>query len=355
MLDNSQTKIIQSQKSHIIVNAGPGTGKTNTLIAMAQAQTNQNIALITFTNRAADEMRERLTFSPHHIGTIHSFAKKELYKLAREKRFRVRIMKESTVRKIIQKIFEENDFGVFASSHVLNEAFLAISGQEFNFTTVKRKLFTRVEEEYKKYKRQNRLYDYTDTPEYLLQKLIDYDMRLNYDWILVDEAQDLDSIQYDLIQRVSNNVFAIGDPKQSIYLFRGATPEIFNRFVADGYELFTLENNYRSKKELLDYANVDLHAVRGSGGQILTTGEIFRYGPMVLCRTNKEVERILPYYPNVMTIHAAKGAEFNNVCVVDFDVLTEEDTNIMFVALTRAKDRIAKIKLHEVLNWLWNN
>ena len=98
-----------------------------------------------------------------------------------------------------------------------------------------------------------------------------------------------------------------------------------------------------------------MNCIRGTGGKVFTTPEIFNFGPQVLCRTNKEVELIKRYYPSAMTIHAAKGLEFNNVCVIDFPTETEEEQNIMFVALTRAKDRIAVLKFSEVLNYLFEN
>ena len=59
-----------------------------------------------------------------------------------------------------------------------------------------------------------------------------------------------------------------------------------------------------------------------------------------------KVDQIKRYYPNAMTVHAAKGLEFDNVCVVDFNADDEESANVMFVALTRAKIEL------ELLNFL---
>ena len=81
---------------------------------------------------------------------------------------------------------------------------------------------------------------------------------------------------------------------------------------------------------------------------------IFKYGPQILCRTNREADEIRRYYPSVMTVHAAKGLEFNNVCVIDFPVETEEEQNIMFVALTRARDRVAVLKYQNVIRFLFD-
>ena len=351
LLNQEQKKVLKSTSNRIIVNASAGTGKTLTLIGLANENAFVKTALITFTNKAADEMKARLTHRPFYVGTIHGFAMKELYNLAAKLGFRVRILKEPSIRKIIAKIYEENDFGVYVSNHLLSETYAFIADPSLEFDRRKMKLFNEVRKLYYKYKEQNQLYDPTDTPAYLLKKLRDYNLTLDYELVLVDEAQDLDPIQYELVQLLGRRIVAIGDPKQSIYMFRGATPDIFARFAADGYEEHTLKLNYRSKQEIIDNAGIELECIKGYGGSVLGK-EIFNFGPMVLCRTNEEVDRVKRFYPSTMTVHAAKGLEFNNVCVVDFAVETEEDKNIMFVALTRAKDRIAVLKINEVLNTL---
>lgn len=330
------------------------THNTTTIISAAEvAPFNSNI-LITFTNKAADEMKKRLTYNPEFIGTIHRFSRQELYRLARLYNFRVRILKESSIKKIIKTIFEENDFGIYVSNILLSEAFRVITNDDIEFDARKMKIFREVKKLYQKYKEQNQLFDLTDTPKYLLKKLNDLNLTLNYDLVLIDEAQDLDEIQYNLIQKLGKRIIAIGDPKQSIYLFRGATPQIFDRFAAEGYESHTLDINYRSKQEIIDNVGVNLICDRGYGGEVLNDTRILDYGPMILCRTNKEVDEIKKLYPSVMTVHAAKGLEFNNVCISDFKIQSEEDENIMFVALTRARDRVGVIKYSDILKWVYN-
>lgn len=355
MLNTQQEAAIRSNASRVIINAGPGTGKTHTIIAAAEENRFGSTILITFTNRAAKEMQERISYKPEHLGTIHSFAYRELMRLAKKLHFRVRILKETSIRKIIKLIFEENDFGVYVSSVLQNEAYLYLMNESTDFDPRKLKMFIEIKKLYNKYKEQNQLFDITDTPKYLLQKLRHYQINLGYNLILVDEAQDLDETQYELIQLLGNRVVAIGDPRQSIYMFRGATPAIFQRFIQDGYELHNLTQNYRSKQEIIDFVGLDLECLRGSGGSIINSTAIFFYAPQILCRTNREVEQLQMYYPHVMTIHAAKGLEFNNVCVVDFNAETEEEQNIRFVALTRAKDRLGVLKFQEVISYLIDN
>lgn len=355
MLNLQQKKAIESAANRIIIDASAGTGKTSTILAAAAQNRFGKTALITFTNRAADEMAARLDYKPFFVGTIHKFARIELLKLAQKYNFRVRLLKEASIRKIIKLIFDENDFGIYVSNVILGEAFQAIVSDEVEFDARKAKIYYEVKQLYQKYKEQNQLFDLTDTPKYLLSKLQHYNITLDYDLVLVDEAQDLDETQYELIQLLGRRTIVIGDPKQSIYMFRGATREIFQRFIDNGYEHHTLSINYRSKQEIIDNAGISLQCERGFGGQVYKDTEILRYGPQILCRTNREVDEIKKVYPSVMTIHAAKGLEFNNVCVVDFTLESEEDENIMFVALTRAKDRIAVLKYAEVLAYLFDN
>lgn len=354
MLNSKQLLAISSAANRIIINASAGTGKTSTIIAAAEENKFGSTILITFTNKAADEMSSRLSYQPYFVGTIHKFARQELLRLAQIHNFRVRLLKETSIRKIIKLLFEENDFGLYVSSVTLNEAYQVIVNDEVELNPRKMKIYYEVKRLYNQYKEQNQLYDLTDTPKYLLKKLQDHDLYLNHDLVLVDEAQDLDIIQYELIQRLGRRIIAIGDPKQSIYVFRGATREIFNKFLENGYEFYGLDINYRSKQEIITNAGIELLCERGLGGQILNDTRIFSYAPMVLCRTNHEVDEIKKYYPRVMTIHSAKGLEFDNVCVIEFDLEDEEDNSVMFVALTRARDRIGVIKFHDALNFLYN-
>lgn len=354
MLNLQQKTAIESAANRIIIDASAGTGKTSTIIAAAEANKGNSTILITFTNKAADEMKARLSYTPTHVGTIHSFAYRELLKLAKKYNFRIRLLKESSIRKIIKLIFDENDFGIYVSNVILGEAFNAIINDATEFDARKTRLFYEVKKLYQKYKEQNQLFDMTDTPRYLLNKLRNHNLTLDYNLVLVDEAQDLDETQYELIQLLGRRTIVIGDPRQSIYMFRGATHEIFNRFIVDGYELHGLNVNYRSKQEIIDNAGVELQCERGTGGEVLNDTRILQYGPTILCRTNHEVEMISKWYSSVMTVHAAKGLEFNNVCIIDFNTDDEESINIMFVALTRAKDRIGVIKFSDALNYLSN-
>ena len=365
--NTEQLTVIKSQEPYILVNSGPGTGKTTVLVGAATEYMNNNpdkkVTMITFTNKAADEMAHRIGILPQvdFVGTIHGFAKRYLYELAAKAGFRVRILQDEQVKQIIYQVvcsidyINKKDRNKFASEgfyFIMNKSTFF---KEFKGYRVDRTLFE-IDQLYQEYKIENGLYDRLDTPRYLLDKLIQYEEVLHCDKIFVDEAQDLDPTQYTLLQYFTGDKFAIGDPRQAIYQFRGASEHIFNQFVTDGYKQYTLNQNYRSYQEILDYSDTGLIATRGRGGKIYCDGTIFNHRPMILCRTNKEVNTIRNklYYPYVSTIHGAKGLEYDYVVVVDFEMKEPEDENVMFVGLTRAKNGLAILDFEDVYKNLMN-
>lgn len=355
-LDQYQQAAILSTSPNLIINASAGTGKTTTLIAATEyfldTHNTDRVILLTFTNAAAVEMKSRLMANIYFVGTIHGFAYKELLTLAKRFRFRVRIMTRPQIITILTRLL--HDYAIYEDS-AIEECYAYIFDRTvlINVNTPLGATYRKIEQEYKDYKTKIGVYDYTDSPAYLKQKLLDYDQTLKFQAMFVDEAQDLNLEQYELIQNIqSPKKFIIGDPKQSIYLFRGANKEVFNKFASDGYEEHTLYNSYRSYQEILDFAGADLKSTLGVGGQIFkTAAEAMSVNPQILCRTNKEVFQITKYYSNATTIHQAKGAEFNNVLLVEFEPDgDEEDENVLFVALTRAKYGLGVFPMHEVLS-----
>ena len=195
-------------------------------------------------------------------------------------------------------------------------------------------IFLYVDKEYQKYKKVYGLYDFTDLPQYLLDKLNDYGKNIEgIDALFVDEFQDVDDVQLELFNRVtSTKDFYIGDPKQSIYIFRGATEDVMEKLV--GFTLYELDTNYRSNQEIVDFASTfqnggvlgrstfsgqlesyrsAIDCEKGLGGNVkilARTGsaytvnkfikesgekvvkEFLEKNPMILCRKNKEVKAI---------------------------------------------------------------
>jgi superfamily I DNA/RNA helicase len=250
--------------------------------------------------------------------------------------------------------------------------------------------FEKVLRTYIAYKRDNTLYDFTDLPLYLFDMLNLYNEEItNVDALFVDEFQDVDDVQAQIFTKViAKKFFYIGDPRQSIYLFRGAGPQNLENLT--DFTHYELNINYRSYQSIINYAT----AVRETGAgtslafvdylidsdivcnRVDEPGEVYvvkdeyytedlvdqieksTYSvlsaflmkkPYILCRTNKQVKAIEALgYKNVSTIHQAKGLEYNYVIVTDMELDTEEEINIAYVACTRAENGLL-ICDHEVL------
>jgi uncharacterized protein (TIGR00375 family) len=268
ILNKEQVAAVISSARHIVVTAGPGTGKTHTLVARIERLLQENtvnaskITAITFTNRAAEEMRERLGSIPGvqveklFIGTFHAFC----LQLLRQHDKNLTVVADEQRDKIIKRLFHP------LSSKNFKEI---KQGLDLQYRHIATRAGEGVEQE-----ADPRIRAY-------LQELgnrhgIDIDgviprvvFRLKTDheffqrtaaairYLFIDEFQDLNCDQYELVKLLAKKsyVFAIGDPDQAIYGFRGSSPEFFHRFINEfGAETITLARNYRSATKILEAA-----------------------------------------------------------------------------------------------------
>jgi ATP-dependent exoDNAse (exonuclease V) beta subunit len=385
--NSAQKQAIYSTDPNIVIKAPPGSGKTLTMIGAIQhylETTNPRKAVaMTFTVKATQELREHFALSKDalDIATIHSWSYQQLEHLSDRHGFKIRLLQEETILEIIEPMLKARNIQKTA----LHSAFyFIVYNMNPNLSDVLKKKLQLVRQDYQEYKRARHLYDFTDLPLYLYNKLKDYNEVIEgIDALFVDEFQDIDPIQlqvFDLI-KVSKR-FYIGDPDQSIYLFRGACAEVFDDL--KDFTTYELKVNYRSYQEILDFAStmkkmadeslikhigqvdyVDrshIKGERGFGGSVICINppaminyitNANYYNPVealraelilpyqFLCRTNKEVKHLQVLgYTLASTIHQAKGLEYDNVVVVDFELSSEEEINIAYVALTRAKNRL---------------
>jgi len=277
-LNESQLKAVVHEGGPLFVVAGAGTGKTKTLTSRISYLINQgadprHILAVTFTNKAAREMKQRVIdmTGPHAMGvwlyTFHAFGlqilRRHIAVLPYGYRPNFTVIDEDDGKKIIQDQIKELGLDIKQYS---------IKGLKNLISLYKsRRLegFERTDEEkiYKKYQtylRENQLVDFDDLLLYTLELLEDYpEIRTKYqtyfEHILVDEFQDTDAIQYKVMKILSElhkNVFVVGDPDQSIYAFRGANYENSTLFQKDFHaEMIVLEQNYRSTNQILKAAN----------------------------------------------------------------------------------------------------
>jgi len=267
-LNDNQKSAAEYKKSHVCIIAGPGSGKTRVLtsriiLTILNGESPEKILALTFTNKAADEMKERIIpflsvnniNSTPFIGTFHGWALNFLKIFFPDDTFEIiddedafEIFKDlSENLKIKQKDIKK----LFSEIKLIKQKF----PYEFPNPEIK-ETFLSYQNKLRKYK----LWDYDDVIIESLILLDDSDVRKKisekYSHILIDEFQDLSPAQYSLLKKIINNIgllFVIGDPDQSIYSFRGASPDIFDKIQIDFKDLkiLNLEFSYRNPENIL--------------------------------------------------------------------------------------------------------
>ena len=280
--NESQKKAVCHREGPCQVLAGPGSGKTLTIVNRVRYLIEEcgvrpeEILVITFTRYAAAEMKTRLCALmgrqdiPVTTGTFHGIyygILKWAYRfgpqniLSEEEKYQILC---SAVGRQEMEVFDEEDFlrdiaeeiGRVKNNREDIEQFVSAKCSAQNFRDI-----------YKEYERQRKALRKIDFDDMLVvcfelfvsrpDVLAQWQKRFKY--ILVDEFQDINRVQYDVIRMLAlpeNNLFVVGDDDQAIYGFRGADPEIMFRFREDypGAEQILLDVNYRSTSNIVSNA-----------------------------------------------------------------------------------------------------
>ena len=407
--NTSQLNVINSQEPNIIIIAPAGSGKTSTIVGSVEKYKKDNpadkVTVVTFTKKATAELSNRIRLLDVDISTIHSWSYSKLRILADKYAFKIQLLEDDAIKDILKVLckrrnqFYLNQFQLF--NYVMGNYNIDIDSR------IKR-IFEIIRLDYNKFKREKNLYDFTDLPLYLYDVMTEYgEIITDIDALFVDEFQDVDPIQLKIFNLVKNTKkkMYIGDPKQSIYIFRGAVEEVFDDL--EDFVTYNLDTNYRSYQRIIDFAttcrNIGLSRInseqiymileddifilpsnikceRGDGGNIYlipTIGECKELFPdnsekeknesivlkslfvekntQVLCRSNKQVKKLQSLgINNVSTIHQAKGLEYDNVILVDFPIDCMEELNVSYVAITRAKNKICIVDFDTLLYTIIN-
>ncbi|AAC06949.1 ATP-dependent helicase [Aquifex aeolicus] len=271
-LNTQQEEAVRHFGSPLLVVAGAGSGKTKTLTHKVEYLIKEKglkpyeILCITFTNKAAKEIKERIknTFGLEleWSGTFHSVAlkilKKDGEKIGIPKDFSIADEKDTTL--IVKEILKK--YGLKKEPEEVKEK---ISKVKENFEEPEAWLGVLLEE-YQRVLRENKLLDFSDLMRELYNLLLVDEVREKYrntfKYIMVDEYQDTNNIQYEILKLLANkNICAIGDPNQCIYEWRDARPDNILRFIEDfNPKIIKLELNYRSREPILRVANAVLEA-----------------------------------------------------------------------------------------------
>lgn len=282
VLNSHQREAVEATEGRVRVVAGAGSGKTRVLAHRYAFLVNElgisasNILCLTFTNKAAQEMKRRIASMVDRgsvndfICTIHSFCvkflRREIYRIGYPKNFTV--IDEEDAKTLAKQAMEE--FGIdrrkLTAERFLKEV-AALKGYNID-QYIQRHLLPASSAEcedaqvrYIRLQLKHYCLDYDDLiyfTIYILTHFPDaheyWTDKLNY--IMVDEAQDCSSDDWKLLHILASrhgNLFVVGDPDQAIYEWRGANPRIFVEFKAATDII--LNQNYRSTPDILDVAN----------------------------------------------------------------------------------------------------
>ncbi|MFE1997877.1 UvrD-helicase domain-containing protein [Leptospira kirschneri] len=391
---SAQQKVIDENTRFVQVVAAAGSGKTSTMVGIIERILvedlfpEESVLVLTFSRKAAIEISNRIQKvtdkNSIRVQTFHAYC---LYALSQwHPRFTLqkpKILspeeKNQFYRGFLKK--EQNKIGGIPYDFFWAEN---ISFIQENFSELKKDL----EFAYQKFKQNNGFLDFEDLVKMFLDGLKNkeewtFKPRSLLQKIIVDEFQDTDLEQLEFLKLLSQSasIVVVGDDSQAIYSFRGTSPEAFLNFqnLFQPCKVHFLNTNYRSLPEIISTSSIPIQKNRhkidkevfpfrhekGFVGKIFieetadlipflnraipTSKDDFK----ILCRSNFRIsEYIREGIPKryLMTIHASKGLEFHTVFVDVADgwnvrldstlKIIEEERRILYVGLSRAKDRL---------------
>ncbi|MCD6190286.1 MAG: UvrD-helicase domain-containing protein [Sulfurimonas sp.] len=293
-LNESQTNAVKQTEGPVLILAGAGSGKTTTIISRLAYLIEElgipasNTLTLTFTNKAAKEMKERslnmisTSAYPPLLCTFHKFGllflKFNIHLLKRANNFVV--IDTDDKKRIIKKINSELPTPLIASeisrykNSLMSPDDAYKQAELFNY-----KQIAEVYREYENYLHENNLVDFDDLIA-LTFKLLNENPELaeitskKYQYIMIDEYQDTNELQLKLLEKLCTthtNLCVVGDDDQSIYGWRGAHIRNIMEFDQDfeGTKVFKLEENYRSRSPILKVANALIEHNRSRLGKKL--------------------------------------------------------------------------------------
>ena len=345
--NEAQSRAVVHNTGPCMVLAGPGSGKTTVIVNRIKYLTEElkvppeKILVITFTRTAAEEMKERYRIMSGQnqgvsFGTFHALFFKVLRYayhydnsniLTEEERYRLLAVATGSQgvsfdgeNELLTDISEE-------ISRIKNSGEIT---KDYHPSSADKESFFKIFREFERLLRAEEKIDFDDmlllTRRLFMDKpeVLDF-WREIYDYILIDEFQDICPIQYELIKQMAypkNNLFIVGDDDPSIYSFRGASPEIMLKFQKEfkrepGYETVTLNVNYRCSKEIVEASSKliaknkkrfkkELASGRGS---ILSPGTL-RY------REFEDLKQENAYVVNMIEDMNAKGIDYSEMAVL---------------------------------------
>ncbi|ADI34995.1 ATP-dependent DNA helicase pcrA [Helicobacter pylori v225d] len=277
-LNPEQLKAAKALKGYNLVIASAGTGKTSTIVGrilylLDNGIKPEEILLLTFTNKASNEMIARVAkysklSSKIEAGTFHAVA----YRYLKEHYPNLSLKQPKELKKLLESIVDtknaiDDDKKPYTSQHLYalyslytnalkQEDFSAWLSNKNPEHTPYAAFYENILDEFENTKKKHNYIDYNDL--LLLFKQAMLERPSPYKEVLCDEFQDTNPLQESILDAISPpSLFCVGDYDQSIYAFNGADISIISNFTQKykNAQVFTLTKNYRSSKEILDLAN----------------------------------------------------------------------------------------------------
>jgi superfamily I DNA/RNA helicase len=257
VFNDEQLKAIAAGPGPVLVLAGPGTGKTQTLMGRVNRLLNEGVSprhilILTFTRKAAKEIQERLVslrgknVALPRAETLHALAFEHWHQVHQVEPL---ILEEVEAKRLFSQANPE-----------LKGAELKKAWLEYNLAREKKKDASVFGQSYMRLKQDLNVVDYADLLEFWLEAIERGSYARPFTQVLVDEIQDLSPLQLAIIVKLAGQAgegfFGIGDPRQSIYGFRGAVSDVEKQLknIWPELQLITLCQNYRSTQEILDFS-----------------------------------------------------------------------------------------------------
>ncbi|MGL2453347.1 ATP-dependent helicase [Helicobacter pylori] len=278
-LNPEQLKAAKALKGYNLVIASAGTGKTSTIVGrilylLDNGIKPEEILLLTFTNKASNEMIARVakysqSSSKIEAGTFHAVA----YRYLKEHYPNLSLKQPKELKKLLESIVDtknaltDDDKKPYTSQHLYalyslytnalkQEDFSAWLSNKNPEHTPYATFYENILDEFENTKKKHNYIDYNDL--LLLFKQAMLERPSPYKEVLCDEFQDTNPLQESILDAINPpSLFCVGDYDQSIYAFNGADISIISNFTQKykNARVFTLTKNYRSSKEILDLAN----------------------------------------------------------------------------------------------------
>ncbi len=350
-LNPAQLEAVKQKEGAILVIAGAGSGKTKTLTyrvarLIEDGVNPNNILLLTFTKKAAQEMLSRASIVLDSRceqvagGTFHSFANIILRKyssfLELQNNFTItdRTDCEDIINHLRTKVINKQEkrfpkkhtildiYSKAINKNIPSQEIIEKEYKQFEHATERINEIIRL---YNEYKRNNSILDYDDLLLYLRTLLesnseIRRKLSNQYKYIMVDEYQDTNTIQSQIIQLLAsehNNVMAVGDDSQSIYSFRGANFKNILNFpsIFESTKIIKLEQNYRSSQNILSLANEILKKAKEKYTKKLFSTIESPIKPAIICASDMKTEAEF-ITQRILELTEEENIPLNEICVL---------------------------------------